>query len=443
MSTEEKANIKRRDFLKTGSAIVITGIIAGIAGYYIGGSTKPKPTPTTPVAKSYRIGVITSLTGDFARGGYVTKRGYDFWADRCNADGGISINNVKYPVDLIYYDSKSDPAMAAKAVEKAVSEGVDFLLGPYSSACTLGGGPVAEKYKMPFITGSAESNLIPQRHWKYVFQTLITTGESPLILINYIKHLKDSGYPLSTVAIIGGDDAFSKSLVDTAIKGFKEAGFNVIYSGTYPTSSTDLTPILTKIENLKPDIIFDGAHPPNHVIMMRNLKELGYAPKLIAMHWGVDTADYLDALKKDGDYVIGIRMWSPDLPWKDPILGTPKKFADDFKAVHGHEPDYTEASCAATGSYVQQLLENYKLTPSFNDKKREKMVKALEEFSSDMTILGKIKYSTDPAHWHVNIGLLKYVMVVQIINEKPVPLWPESVKKAKIVFPFPSWSQRA
>ena len=40
----------------------------------------------------YKVGVITSLSGDLATGGSVTKRGYDLWAQTLNATGGIEIN---------------------------------------------------------------------------------------------------------------------------------------------------------------------------------------------------------------------------------------------------------------------------------------------------------------------------------------------------------------
>ena len=39
----------------------------------------------------FKLGVVTSLSGELAFGGSVTKRGYDMWADTLNAMGGIEI----------------------------------------------------------------------------------------------------------------------------------------------------------------------------------------------------------------------------------------------------------------------------------------------------------------------------------------------------------------
>ena len=408
--------------------VIIVAIVAGVVVFYM---------PSGPSVRDYyKIGVVVELTGDLARGGFTAKRGYDLWANTINEKGGITIEGKSYKVELTYYDAKSDPAEAAKAVEKAVADGVDFLLGPYSSMCTLGGGPIAEKNKMPFITGSAESHLIPKEHYNYTFQFLVTTGETPEVAIRCL--VEQYKLPIKTVAIIGGDDAFSKSLAES-FKGYCEKyGLDVVFFEIYPLAITDLTPIITKIMAKNPDVFINAAHPSNHVLAVRNAKELGFNPKVIVVHWGVTTSDFIDELKADSNYVVGVDMWSPKNPWNDPVFGSPQGLADEFEKVYGRLPDYTEASCATTGVFIGELLKQYKLTPPFDDEKRAKFRNALEEFSLE-TAFGTVKFSTDPAHWHVNIGLLEYLLAVQIVNEKPVIIGPEKAKEADIVFPKPPW----
>lgn len=36
----------------------------------------------------FKVGVVTSLSGELAFGGTVTKRGYDLWAETVNSKGG-------------------------------------------------------------------------------------------------------------------------------------------------------------------------------------------------------------------------------------------------------------------------------------------------------------------------------------------------------------------
>jgi branched-chain amino acid transport system substrate-binding protein len=408
--------------------IIIVAVIAAVAVVYM--------TPPPPARDYYNIGVVTELTGDLARGGFTTKRGYDLWADTINKKGGITIDGKSYSVRLTYYDAKSDPAEAAKAVEKAVADGVDFLLGPYSSMCTLGAGPICEQKKMPMVTGSAESHLIPKEHYSYTFQFLVTTGETPEIPITCL--VEQYKLPIKTVAVIGADDAFSKSLAESFRDTCTKHGLEVVFFEIYPVAITDLSPVITKIMAKNPDVFINAGHPSNHVIAVRNSKELGFNPKVLIVHWGVTTADFIDELKADSNYVVGVDMWSPKNPWKDPLFGSPQGFADEFEKVYGRLPDYTEAGCAATGVFVGELLKKYKLTPPFDDEKRAAFRDALEEFSVE-NFMGATKFSTDPAHWHVNIGLVEYLLAVQIVNEKPVIIGPEKAKEANIVFPKPPW----
>ena len=165
----------------------------------------------------YKVGVITSLSGDLATGGSVTKRGYDLWAQTLNATGGIEINGKKFKVDLVYGDDQSKPDQAASAAERlATKEKVDFVLGPYASGTTLAAAPVLEKYKIPMITGSAESPMIWLQKFKYTFGTIPPvnyTGASPIETLTALNPA-----PKSAV-ILGSNDTFSKATAEA----FKEA----------------------------------------------------------------------------------------------------------------------------------------------------------------------------------------------------------------------------
>ncbi|MCW8799323.1 MAG: ABC transporter substrate-binding protein, partial [Desulfobacter sp.] len=70
----------------------------------------------------YKVGVITSLSGDLATGGNVTKRGYDLWAKAVNDQGGIEIQGKKYLVKLVYGDAQSEPSQGASAAERLATQ---------------------------------------------------------------------------------------------------------------------------------------------------------------------------------------------------------------------------------------------------------------------------------------------------------------------------------
>ncbi|MGO9570495.1 MAG: ABC transporter substrate-binding protein, partial [Desulfomonilaceae bacterium] len=120
-------------------------------------------------AQPFRIGVSVSLTGVFGKDGSLVKDAYTLWMETVNAKGGIN----GHPVELIFYDDKSDASTGAKLTEQLiVSDKVDLLLGGFGSNALFAASPVAEKNGYPLISGGASSNKLFERGFKYYFSTL-------------------------------------------------------------------------------------------------------------------------------------------------------------------------------------------------------------------------------------------------------------------------------
>jgi len=85
-----------------------------------------------------KIGFTYSGTGSLSTEGSETRNGYLLWAERVNQQGGLSFTNgTKHKLDLIYYDDQSVPNTAASLYNTLINtDGVDFVLGPYSSSIT-------------------------------------------------------------------------------------------------------------------------------------------------------------------------------------------------------------------------------------------------------------------------------------------------------------------
>ncbi|MGB9616884.1 MAG: ABC transporter substrate-binding protein, partial [Desulfomonilaceae bacterium] len=150
----------------------------------------------------WRIGVAVSLTGIFGKDGNLVKDAYTLWKDTVNAKGGIN----GHPVELIFYDDKSDSATSAKLVEQLiVSDKVDLLLGGFGSDAVFAGSAVAEKYQYPMISGGASSNKLFERGFKYYFATLGKATEEVRGCVDLVKALDPKP---KTAAIVGADILF-------------------------------------------------------------------------------------------------------------------------------------------------------------------------------------------------------------------------------------------
>ncbi len=83
------------------------------------------------------------------------KKGYDLWADRVNAEGGIPLPEGARHLRLVYNDDKSDATTASKLVERLITEDkVDVIFGPYGSGLS---GAASEQYRKVMIAPAANA----------------------------------------------------------------------------------------------------------------------------------------------------------------------------------------------------------------------------------------------------------------------------------------------
>lgn len=385
----------------------------------------------------FKIGVITELSGDLATGGNITKRGYDLWEKEINSKGGIPINGKKYPVKLVYADAQSNPAAGAAAAERLITqEKVDFILGPYSSGVTLAVAPVVDKYKIPMITGSAESPLIWKNKFKYTFGTIPPINFTGATSIKTLLEMKPAP---KTIAIIGSNDAFSKATAEAYKTAATAAKLKVLKFSIVP-SGQDMTPLLSAVKSMKPDIIAFGGHDEEHVKFVKALRQIGYTPKALLMHCGITDKAFTDAVGKDGDQVFGTTCWTGTAKTKSKVLWpTAAAYAAASQKAFKNPGDYTQGGCSAAGIAFQVALQKIGAKPGMNEEMRVKLVKALEEIDVQ-TFYGRVKFATSGEYYHANIGLDP--LTVQIQSGKIVTVGPPASKEGAAQYPMKEWKDR-
>src|SRR5699024_7229670 len=323
----------------------------------------------------YKVGVITALSGDFLFGGNVTKRGYELWEEQVNDRGGIEVNGEQYKVELVYADAQSDPKSSAEAVQRMIThEDVDFILGPYSSATTLGAAPIVERYKIPMITGSAESPSIWQRQFAYTFGAV---PAADLLAGSILSVMADQHPEIETVAVIGMNDPFSKSTAEALRNGAEEAGLEVLFYDIVPQKS-DITPQVSKAQSMDPDVLALGGEPLKVIDLVKAMQQLDYQPKGLVIHYGINTPDFLEAVGEAANHVVGATVWDPTLPYEDDLFGTGEDYVKLSEQRYDVTPDYTQAASSATGRVYEAALQKAGLTPPLSDEDKTELRDTLE-----------------------------------------------------------------
>ena len=426
---------KKLSILRGLALLAISGLMLSLVG--CGSTSTGAGSGASSETRDYfKVGVITSLSGAEVYGGNVTKYGYDLWADAVNKKGGIKVGDKSYQVKLIYADDQSDPTAGANAAERLVtSEKVDFILGPYTSGVTKAVAPILDKYKVPMITGSAESPTIWTQKFAYTFGTIPAadlTANSPLDTLAKLPN------PPKTVAVLGVNDAFSKAVAEAFKASAEKNGMKVVKYDVVP-AGTDFTPLISAIKQLNPDILAVGGHETEHMQVIKGAKSLGFMPKAFVMHYGITTPDFIKNLGKDGDYVYGAAVWTPDLKLKDDLFGTVEDYVKASKEKFNAVPDYTQAGCSATGEAFSTALAKIGAKPPLSEQQREQLVKALEQINIQ-TFYGPIKFATDGNWYHDNVGLK--ALTIQMLNGDQLVVGPNDMKAKDPVYPVPAFNAR-
>ncbi len=296
----------RRAFMTLG-ILLATGLLFGMAAQ-------------AKDAQPFRIGVSVSLTGVFGKDGSLVKDAYTLWMETINAKGGIN----GHPVELIFYDDKSDASTGAKLTEQLiVSDKVDLLLGGFGSNALFAASPVAEKNGYPLISGGASSNKLFERGFKYYFSTL---GKATEEVRGCVEMFKAVNPKPKTAAIVGADILFTS----LACEGFKkycaENGIEVIHYELFPMALEDYNSLLAKVKNKNPDVLFVGSHLLVAMKTIKAMKEIDFSPKAVAFSYGPTVPKFIEDLKGDAEYSHSSFRMDPQYALQRPDLWISGRF---------------------------------------------------------------------------------------------------------------------
>ena len=124
------------------------------------------------------LGSAISLTGKYSTNGVHAQNGYELAVQKINEMGGVTVDGKSYQLEVTYYDDESTPARGAQLAERLINQdGVQFMLGPYSSGLTKAIAPVTEQYGVPMVEAEGASRSLFTQGYKYLFAVLSTSEQ--------------------------------------------------------------------------------------------------------------------------------------------------------------------------------------------------------------------------------------------------------------------------
>jgi len=378
------------------------------------------------------LGAAVSLTGKYSSNGVHTQNGYNMAVDRINSMGGVKVGGKTYKFDIIYYDDESNPKRAAQLAERLINQdGVEFMLGPYSSGLTKAMAPVTEKYGVPMVEANGASRSLFTKGYKYLFAVLAPANLYLDVAIRTAVEL--NGGKGVKIAMAFEQDAFSQDVRLGIVDAAEETGSKIIIDDKLPKELNDMAATLAKVKATKPDVLVVSGHTKGALTAIRQIAEMQVDVPMLAMTH-CDAAKLSKQHGKNAQYALCASQWHKTLTYKDKWFKDGMTYDKDFNKMFGYAPPYQAAESSAALLVFKDAFER---ANSFDQKKVRDALAA-----TDMqTFYGNIKFA--PGGQNVSKPMVLFQVICdssgKCENKVVAPLkW----ASAKLIHPIPKWSER-
>ncbi len=378
------------------------------------------------------LGAALSFTGKYKTNGKHTKNGYELAVKRVNEMGGVKVGGKNYELKVVYYDDESTPARGAQLVERLIKQdGIQFMLGPYSSGLTKAMAPVTEKYKIPMVEGNGASRSLFNKGYKYLFAVLSTSEQYLAEAINLAaEQAKAAGKDPGTLklALAVENDPFSQDIRAGVLDDAKKHGMKVVIDDKLPKELNDMTVTLTKVKALKPDVLVVSGHSKGAATAVRQMMEQKVEVPMFAITH-CEAADVVGKFGPGADYTLCATQWAETMTYEDDYFGSASDYAKLFEKEYGYVPPYQAAESTAS---VLVWVDALQRASSFDTAKLRDALSA-----TDMrTFYGNVKFD------ETGKNIAKPMVLRQIQGGQYKVVAPTKWASDKLVHPRPKWSER-
>ncbi len=363
--------------------------------------------PWRAEAAPVKIGFINSITGKEAQIGENLTNGVTMAIEDLKAQG--------VQVDLVKEDDGGDPKNALAAYEKLVTrDGVIGVVGPYTSGCANVVASRADQYKVPLLVPAAAKEEITMKGYQNVFRLNAPANVYSMVLMNAVQ-----AYKPKTIAYVYAATDFGVSTVKTAQENALKMGLKEVANEKYQQGQPDYRPSLNKVKAANPDLVFLVSYDADAILLMRQAKEIGLAPKaFLGAGAGYTTAQFAQQTEIS-NLVVSATQWTDDVNWKGAA-----DFAVRYKAKFSKVPSY-HAACAYEAMRIMALTASKNTTAP--------KLRAALKVGSWSGIMGPVKFADYSGFTNQNNHPM---LVQQIQNGLYETVYPAQFSKKKLIYPF-------
>ncbi len=356
-----------------------------------------------------KIAFIGPLTGGVAANGIGGRNSADLAVKLRNADP-----KAKYTYELVVLDDECKPNVGVQvatkaAADKAIVAGVTH----YCSAVAMSTVDVYAKFGMPVVVWGA---VLPEitygadhKEVHRVNGTMINQNEVAA------KFMTGLGY--KRYAVIHDTTDYGKGHNKYFSQHLAKSGGQIVGTFGVTADQQDFTAELTKIKDLKPEVVYFGGLTPIGIRIRSQMEKLGIKAVFQGTS-GIKSAAYHDGLGKD--LAEGSLSFIEGAPWEK-LPGGLNFIAKYNQAKYNEPPEAYGPFSFAAASLIMDAIE--KVGPD-----RRKVRTVLNATKDADTIIGKVSF--DERRQNIVPLISKYV-----VQDNKWVLWEDSeyaTKKRKL-----------
>ncbi len=226
-----------------------------------------------PAKADITIAVVGPMTGSEAQFGEQFRRGGTMAVDDINAKGGV----LGQKLQLVIGDDACDPKQAVSVANDMVSKEVALVAGHYCSGSSIPASDVYAEGNVIQISPASTNPKFTDRGLPNVFRVCGRDDpQGPTAAKYVLSHFRGK-----RIAIVQDKSAYGKGLADEFQKTLNAQGVKEVLYEAITAGEKDYTPLVSKLKEVKADIVYFGGYKTEGGLIVRQMHEQGLNATLI------------------------------------------------------------------------------------------------------------------------------------------------------------------
>lgn len=290
--------LRRREFLaKSARGALAMGTLAALG----------MPRIARGAEQTVNIGGLYPVTGSLAQIGQGCVNAAKLAVEMVNEAGGIkSLGGAK--LNLILSDVQSDTTVTRTETDRLINGySLSAIHGCFASALTLIASEVAERAKVPLLTGSSSDQLNKGRRFTFTpFSRASQFAEAQLQMATLVSDKPK-------VAVLFENTAFGTATSNGLREKAPAAGAEIVLFEPYSANLSDASPLISKVKASGANMLFPVSYLNDLILIIRAVKQSGLDIAINGGSGGFVIPDFYKNVGNAAEGLLGVAHWNHDM----------------------------------------------------------------------------------------------------------------------------------